>query len=350
MTLSLDDSIPAPGQKRRGHFIARVLANVYPCREHNKLTFLVPGLPPSAPGQFVQVKCRTPDGTPMGDIHDQEHEWSVRGPAGTMGQPDLLRPTPILRRPFSIAGRRDTHRGAEIDLINRDVGPGTHWLHGLSAGDEVDLLGPLGNTFTLPGPGEVALLVGGGVGIPPMIYLAQALAKVNAPLAESQQRKAIAFCGALSLDLLPLKITDAAPAPPAGRTDAAAQAMQNISEFAECGFPTVVSTDDGTYGYHGRVTEPLTRYLDQFFPNTWEVGSRRPIIYTCGPEAMMKAVAAIALERGLRCQVAVERAMACGMGTCQSCVIRQKSSHQRGWAYRLACTDGPIFDASMLLW
>jgi dihydroorotate dehydrogenase electron transfer subunit len=82
-----------------------------------------------------------------------------------------------------------------------------------------------------------------------------------------------------------------------------------------------------------------------------------PIIYTCGPEPMMKRVAAIAAQRGLECQVAVERAMACGMGTCQSCCIRVRKPDPaiaplagRDWCYRLACTDGPVFRGSDLLW
>src|SRR5690606_9536804 len=109
--------------------------------------------------------------------------------------------------------------------------------------------------------------------------------------------------------------------------------------------PTVITTDDGSYGVHGRVTEALVRYLDRR-----SASNIRPILYTCGPEPMMKAVAAIARERGLPCQVAVERAMACGMGTCQSCVIRETADNDRGWRYRLACTDGPVFEAERLLW
>ena len=276
MTLQLDQLAADAPIRRRGRYLATVLANVYPCREHNKLTFGVPGFPASAPGQFVQVKCRTPDGAPLGDTPDREHDWSpgaAASLAGEIAQPDLFRPTPILRRPFSIAGRRDTPGGPEIDLINRDIGPGTNWLHGLKPGDEVDLIVPLGNTFTLPGPGEVALLVGGGVGIPPMIYLAQALARLNEGLPDGERRTAVAFCGALSLDLLPLTLTDTAPPPPAGRSDEAAQALPNVAEFADFGFPTVLSTDDGTYGYHGRVTEPLVRYLDRFFADSCEIVS-----------------------------------------------------------------------------
>ena len=116
------------------------------------------------------------------------------------------------------------------------------------------------------------------------------------------------------------------------------------------GFLSVVSTDDGSFGMRGFVTMALERYLEH---------SRRPqtVIYTCGPEVMMKRVAAIAMEHGVECQVAVERAMACGMGTCQSCCIRVKKADPSlpplagsDWCYRLACTDGPVFRAAELLW
>ena len=83
----------------------------------------------------------------------------------------------------------------------------------------------------------------------------------------------------------------------------------------------------------------------------------RPIIYTCGPEPMMRRVADIAAARGIECQVAVERAMACGMGTCQSCCIKVRKPDPakvplpgKEWCYRLACTDGPVFRGTDLLW
>lgn len=331
--------------RRRGRYLATVLANEPLCREHNRLVLAAPGFPPSEPGQFVQVKCRDVDDAALGDIPDREWTWSGE-PAllARSTQPDLFRPTPILRRPFSIAGRRRTQQGDAVELINRDIGPGTHWLFNLRAGQQVDLIGPLGNAFALPAPGELALLVGGGVGIPPMIYIAQALAELNAQQGASRRREAIALCGALSLDLLPLKVIDTGDSTSSG----AAAPRRNIAEFAAFGFDSVISTDDGSYGYPGRVTEALVHYLDHYLDQ--RRGASAPIVYTCGPEAMMKAVAAIAHQRNLPCQVAVERAMACGMGTCQSCVIRQTYANERGWRYRLACTDGPVFEASTLLW
>ena len=202
-------------------------------------------------------------------------------------------------------GRRDVPGGVELDLIHRVVGTGTDWLSKLKPGDPVFILGPLGNRFELPPAQGVALLVGGGVGIPPMMYLAQKL----------QGRKAIAFAGAVTRDLLALTITDDAPAPTIDGLDP----LYNIAEFARHGVPAIITTDDGSYGFGGFVTQALERYLDRYFPH-----DSSPIIYTCGPELMMKRVANIAADRGLRCQIAVERAMACGMGTCQSCCIKIK--------------------------
>src|SRR3954453_22403401 len=119
-------------QRPRGQFVSEVLQNIPICREHYRLALRVDdGFAATEPGQFVQIACG---------------------------------PDAFLRRPFSLAGRR----GSEIDIIHRVVGVGTRWLSQLRAGDEVSILGPLGNRFVLPAEDETALLVGGGVGIPPM--------------------------------------------------------------------------------------------------------------------------------------------------------------------------------------
>ncbi len=308
----------------RDQFSARVIANTPLCREHYRLVLAVEHFPATEPGQFVQVSCRQP-------MLDEaiEHDWQP-GERLTLSDPDLLAAQATLRRPFSLAGRRDTPAGTELDLIHRVVGLGTDWLSKLSPGDTVDVLGPLGNRFTLPKPDQTALLVGGGVGIPPMLYLASKLEK----------QSAIAFCGALSKDLLPLTITQDEKFP--------------IAEFARHGLPTFLTTDDGSIGTKGYVTQALVRYLDSL---STQPSALSPVIYTCGPEPMMKAVADIALARNIPCQIAVERAMACGMGTCQSCCIKVKKPDPEqpplpgsDWCYRLACTDGPVFYATQLLW
>jgi dihydroorotate dehydrogenase electron transfer subunit len=311
-----------------GQFTAAVAANIPLCREHYRLILTLPRFASTRAGQFIQIDCcpEISDST-ANDLPWRDGAWpEARGA-------ELREPLALLRRPFSLAGRRDLPGRVELDIIHREIGLGSRWLAALRPGDAVEILGPLGNAFQLPPAGHTAVLVGGGVGIPPMIYLASQLA----------DRPAVALAGALCRDLLPLKITsDPVPG------DCAAAPI--VEEFAKFGIPTVLSTDDGSCGFSGYVTAALEAYLDHHAP---------PVvtIYTCGPELMMKRVAAIAIGRGLQCQVAVERAMACGMGTCQSCCIRVKKSDPsqppligQDWCYRLACTDGPIFAADSLLW
>jgi dihydroorotate dehydrogenase electron transfer subunit len=330
----------------RGTFTAIVAANVPLCREHHRLTLRLDRFPPTEPGQFVQVACADPP-----DADAEPRSWDAStGQWPDVADADLLERRATLRRPFSLAGRRDLDDGGvEIDLIHRTVGAGTDWLARLTVGHGVSILGPLGNRFAPPASDGIALFVGGGVGIPPMLYLAQRWAG----------RRAVAFAGALSRDLLPLTITPDAP-PPAHAGDV--DPLYNIAEFARHGTPAVIATDDGSYGYRGFVTQALERYLDRWFPSAaapggFAAGSPRPTIYTCGPEPMMRRVADLAAARGLACQVAVERAMACGMGTCQSCVIKVRKPDPAApplagssWCYRLACTDGPVFAAAELLW
>jgi dihydroorotate dehydrogenase electron transfer subunit len=167
-----------------------------------------------------------------------------------------------------------------------------------------------------------------------MLYLAEKLAG----------RQAVAFAGALSRDLLPLNITDSA--------SVVAEPRSVVEEFACHGIPAVLSTDDGSAGFRGFITQALERYLDSVLSP-----QSSSLIYTCGPEPMMKRVASIAAAHETECQVAVERAMACGMGTCQSCCIRVRKPDLaavplpgKDWCWRLACTDGPVFRGVDLLW
>jgi NADPH-dependent ferric siderophore reductase len=147
---------------------------------------------------------------------------------------ELMSPLAMLRRPFSLAGRVDRADGTvELHLIQRVVGVGTAWMGPLKAGDSVSVIGPLGNRFTLPPAGGTALLVGGGVGIPPMLYLAEKLAG----------RTGVVFAGALTRDLLPLTITDDRKA--ASGDDA--EPRLNVAEFAKHGVSAVLTTDDGSH-------------------------------------------------------------------------------------------------------
>ena len=333
-----------------------VAVNQSLCREHYRLVLTLPAFPTTKPGQFIQIACRETDVAEQLNGVDAL-DWNPDDALPQLHGDELRGPLATLRRPFSLAGRRDTATGVELEIIHRVVGVGTDWLSHLRVGQHLNIIGPLGNGFVLPRTDQTALLVGGGVGIPPMLYLASAL----------RGRRAIAFCGATTRDLLPLTIatTSAHPSTPAMR----------LTEFAEHGVSSVVTTDDGSYGQAGFVTQALEQWLEGSgfrvhssgnasllnpepgSTELVEVRTPNPLIYTCGPEPMMRRVAEIAVSRGIECQIAVERAMACGMGTCQSCCIKVKKPDPSqpplagsDWCWRLACTDGPVFRATELLW
>lgn len=317
---------PLPSTARRGVFQAEVLANRPVCREHFLLRLAVPHLPPTRPGQFVQLQCR--------HLGQQAGYRLLDWPAGRLPRPtlpELAGREPLLRRPFSLARRRDTPAGAEIDILYRVVGMGTGWLSRTGIGAATTVLGPLGNAFAIrPGPAAAAL-VGGGVGIPPMLYLAETLVAAG--------KDTFAFSGAATADLLPLTLIAAAPPRRDGRPGLC------VREFAVLGVPVAVTTDDGSAGFRGFVSEAFGSWLAAS-----SVGPGDLVVYACGPEPMMRAVGNLCVARGIECQLALERHMACGMGTCQSCVCKVRAETDRGWAFRLVCTDGPVFDARDVVW
>jgi dihydroorotate dehydrogenase electron transfer subunit len=119
-----------------------------------------------------------------------------------------------------------------------------------------------------------------------------------------------------------------------------------FAEFASAGVPAVTATDDGSLGVPGRIPDAFARYVQKHV----EV-SPSATIYACGPEPMLRTVAKLGLEHKIATQVCMERVMACGMGTCQSCVVRTHDQvADDGWRYRLCCTDGPVFDARDIVW
>ncbi len=270
---------------------------------------------------------------------DPVKEWNPQRPL-PITSPELSAELALLRRPFSLAGRGDDDHGAWIEVIHRVVGVGTAWLAQRKIGDAVDLIGPLGNSFELPKDKSLGLLVGGGVGLPPMFYLAEAM--------KTAGWDAVGFIGAQTEDLLAVtRHADRSPDPVGDPTLC-------VQEFSRHGYPTVITTDDGSIGLHGLITQGLERFL----ASQAAADAQRTVVYTCGPTLMMRAVATLALDRGIDCQVCMEQEMACGMGTCQSCVVRiEEHDHPhahtksgRPWRYRLDCTDGPVFEAESIVW
>lgn len=338
---------------RRARFDAVVEVNRRLCREHYLLRLRInangPSFPATRPGQFIQLGCRKPDFPADAHALGCELEWTPDGLIDPSTgrhikptQPEIVRRLALLRRPFSLSGRGEDPQGTWIEIVHRVVGAGTAWLEQLTPGQAVDLIGPLGNAFEVPPHKRLALLVGGGVGLPPMFYLAEAI--------KAAGMDAVAFVGALTRDLLAVTpMRDITP-DPTGKPTLFAQ------EFARLGFGTVVTTDDGSLGLKGRITAGVESFLRTLEPDQAE----RVIVYTCGPEPMMHAVGDLAAGRRIDCHVCLEQAMACGMGTCQSCIVRiedrvrpQASTpapESRPWRYRLACTDGPVFPASQVVW
>lgn len=204
-------------------------------------------------------------------------------------------PTVFLRRPFSIHNvDYDTNT---ITLLIKAVGKGTTTLSGISQGDILNMVYPLGNGFSLTVEPKV-LLVGGGCGVAPLLFLAHTLKKMG---------------------INPVILVG-------GRTAEDVPRIEAYQAVAE----TYIATEDGSAGEKGLVTQHTifrTR-LAEF---------KR--IYTCGPEGMMKAVAKAAEALDILCEVSLENTMACGIGACLCCVTETKEGH------KCVCTDGPVFDS-----
>jgi dihydroorotate dehydrogenase electron transfer subunit len=308
-----------------------VIANEAICREHYLLRLSLAAFPPSRAGQFVQLQCR-----PVREqISAAAVEWGAGRPP-VFTQPELTDHEPMLRRPFSLSGRsrgdggRNDNARDVLEIIYRTIGTGTRWLSEIAPGVALSVLGPLGNGFAPVPDAKVAVLVAGGVGIPPMIYLARELAAAG--------KRVFAFCGAKSADLVPVRIDDRAGVSTDGEPSGTSAAFPPEARIA-------VATDDGSLGFAGTVGDAFRRWLERNVRYAHALA-----VYSCGPEPMMKAVADACVPRKIPCQLALERHMACGMGTCQSCVVKIRDASERGWSFKLCCTDGPVFDARDVIW
>jgi dihydroorotate dehydrogenase electron transfer subunit len=210
---------------------------------------------------------------------------------------------PLLRRPFSLCEIRP--ESGEITLIYRVVGRGTEILAEAPVGARLLTMGPLGYSFPDPsvGSGEL-LLVGGGLGIPPMVAAVSAAVKAGRPVR--------AILGARS-----------------------ARYLAGAAELQALGVRVDLVTDDGTAGEQGVVTGPLAAAL----AGATAEAPAKAEVWACGPEGMLKAVGALAAQHGAPCFLSVERHMACGFGACIGCTVPKAS----GEGFFKACQDGPVF-------
>ncbi|MBN1277702.1 MAG: dihydroorotate dehydrogenase electron transfer subunit [Deltaproteobacteria bacterium] len=212
---------------------------------------------------------------------------------------------PILRRPFSICG---IQRDDIFLVLYRVIGKGTLALSRVTQGETLSVLGPLGRGFNLPEKGRKAILVSGGIGIAPLIFLAQKMHDMDILfLSGYRSKKEIVPVGWAGLS----------------------------------GIKTFISTDDGTIGHKGPITDLLETDISG---SSHEI----PFVFSCGPLPMLKRVAETTLEHQIPCQVSVETHMACGLGACQGCAVRTSSQVNR--TYFHVCQDGPVFDSRSLDW
>jgi dihydroorotate dehydrogenase electron transfer subunit len=247
----------------------RIIANDQLTADVFRLTVHAPQIAASAvPGQFVMVRDRTVECL-----------------------------DPLLRRPFSIHRR---HSDGTLSLLFKIVGKGTALLAKAKVGELLDLLGPLGNGFNLVSTKPVCL-IGGGMGIAPLLFLSQELRCPQHLLLGARNQA----------ELAPL-----------------------AEAFAAGHCTLQLATDDGSLGHHGFVPE----LLDAVLPQVSQV-------CTCGPRAMMRSIVSKCQAANVPCQVSIETHMACGIGACLGCTVPSASG-----PYVHVCKDGPVFNAEELQW
>lgn len=226
----------------------------------------------AVPGQFVNVRCS--DGL-----------------------------NAYLRRPISIC--RVDRKNNTVDIVFMNRGKGTNLLCSFAQGDTLDAMGPLGNGFTLPKEKERIAVVGGGIGVFPLLYL----------LEESHCACKTAFLGFRTKEAIVLQ-------------DAFHRTAQKL----------VIATDDGSYGTNGLITYPFMAWLEAERPDR---------VYSCGPAPMMKIVARACVQKGIFCEVSMEQRMGCGIGACLVCACKVQDGDDYQYAH--VCKDGPVFPAERLI-
>jgi dihydroorotate dehydrogenase electron transfer subunit len=221
---------------------------------------------------------------------------------------------PLLRRPFSIFEiLRDASGSAiGVTLLNKRIGIGTTRLYETEPGARIACLGPLGNPFTPVTPPAEAWMVAGGVGLAPFVTLAEAVSASGG--------KARLFYGARR-----------------------ASELYYVDLFERMGVEVVLATEDGSRGEAGYVTAPLDAAL-RSAPSINDIR-----LYVCGPTPMMRAVAQLAATHGAACDVSLEQVMGCGLGGCYSCVVLARDAQGAPHFVR-SCIEGPVFDASRIVW
>ncbi len=253
-------------------YISPILSNTALCTSMYQLEFQLEGMSePPLPGQFFTVRIAE----------------------------SLV---PLLRRPFAFS-RFEKERNC-ASCIYQVRGKGTELLSALGNPATLDIIASLGKPFPLPQRHQAALLIAGGIGLGPILFLANVL-----------QRRESAYrliFGCRSEEFIPSAIFQDQPA--------------------------VFCTDDGSRGFHGTVVDYLATIVPSITPDT--------VLYCCGPRAMLRGCHTFSCDHQLRCFVSVEQVMACGVGACMGCAVKVRGEP----SYVRACKDGPVFDSRDILW
>ncbi len=223
---------------------------------------------------------------------------------------------PLLRRPFGIfqtgflPADCDGQPPKEyLEILYKVVGGGTTIMSGLHEGDRVEVLGPLGRGFDMGTPGTEKILVGGGIGLVPLYMLARELVKTS--------KVRLLMGGRRRDDIIA------------------------VTEFERLGVETYVSTEDGSLGEEGLITQVLERKLQKY---------PQADVYACGPMPMLEAVQQICATHKVPLQVSLEALMACGVGACLGCVVKGVGHTEQSPRYLCTCKEGPVFRAEQLDW
>ena len=244
---------------------------------YQHLTLLAPGVAESArPGHFVALS--------VGDEHSSM----------------------LLRRSFSIHRCPPT---GEVEVVVADAGPGTHWITTRRVGDPIGVVGPVGQPFPIPTEPVSCTLVGGGYGSAPLFWLAEVL--------RDNGCRVDVVLGAATRDRL-----------------------FGVDEAVRLAQTSTVTTDDGSLGTRGRVTDVLPAVLER---------GGTDLVFACGPMAMLRAVTEVATTYGALTQVTVEESMACGIGVCMTCVLPVVGDDGRTRMVR-SCVEGPVFRGDRVRW
>jgi dihydroorotate dehydrogenase electron transfer subunit len=262
-----------------------IISNREIFKDHFLMLFKVPdAFRGSVPGQFVMLRSEE------GDV-------------------------PFLGRPFSIHSLYSINGETVMEILYRISGTGTALISRLKVDDRVRILGPLGRGFDVPVGKKKICLVAGGMGIAPLLYLAESLVQER----RDEQGETVLYFGAQG-----------------------SQYLCGLDRLKRLCSSVKLSTDDGTLGYHGPVTDLVAGDALSFERDD-------SAIFACGPYGMMKEIARIAGDISIPCQVSVEEKMACGIGACLGCAVRAGGGNTSKRFMRV-CKEGPVFDTREIDW